>query len=67
MGIIIAERPEANNRPIIATYGLRISASVYICRLQTLGAEIGRDLGKSTYTQVYQVRLTTAPRLIEFI
>jgi len=30
MRIIIAERHEANNRPIIATYRLRISASVYI-------------------------------------
>ena len=35
------------------------------CRLQTLGAEAGRDLDKST-TQFYQVRLTTAPRLVQF-
>ena len=86
-------------RPIIATYGLRISASVYICIclymyiypcvmllqppgqatglkwclmqsrgccLQTLGAETGRDLGKST-TQIYQVRFTPASRLVEFV
>ena len=33
------------------------------CRLQILGAETGRDLDKST-TQFYQVRLTTAPRLV---
>ena len=36
------------------------------CRLQTLGAEAGRDLDKST-TQFYQVRLTTAPRLVQFV
>ena len=36
------------------------------CRLQTLGAETGRDLGKST-TQFYQVRLTTALWLVEFV
>ena len=36
------------------------------CRLQTLGAETGRDLDKST-TQFYQVRLTTAPRLVQSV
>ena len=36
------------------------------CRLQTLGAEAGRDLDKFT-TQFYQVRLTTAPRLVQFV
>ena len=36
------------------------------CRLQSIGAETGRDLDKST-TQFYQVRLTTAPRLVQFV
>ena len=36
------------------------------CHLQTLGAETGRDLDKST-TQFYQVRLTIAPRLVQFV
>ena len=35
------------------------------CRLRTPGAEIGRDLDKSV-ASFYQVKLTTAPRLVEF-
>ena len=36
------------------------------CRLRILGAERGRDLDKSI-ASFYQVRLTTAPRLVEFV
>ena len=36
------------------------------CRLRILGAERGRDLDKSI-PSFYQVRLTTAPRLVEFV
>ena len=36
------------------------------CRLPTLGAEAGTELDKST-TQFYQVRLTTAPRLVQSV
>ena len=87
-------------RPIIATFGLRISASIYIwlaiynfpqvcwsrfprpqgagirvqngavtwmlCRLRTHSARRAREMGKSI-TQFHQGRLTTAPRLVEFV
>ena len=39
---------------------------LYGCRLRTPGAERGRNLNKST-ALFYQVRLTTAPRLVAFV